>query len=160
MAFTEGQVCHEHWAGPHSWDRPLLWILARKQQNDVFGPWWEKHPLECEFERAMWDRHEGLPFLSKKATPPEAVGRSEVRCAQCPLSTAHKTQSWCCNSIQKPLRAAVETTGNTISCTILPKHRMAVCLWLSWGRFLIMHKFYTIILTGSVTPQQMSNVYC
>lgn len=91
MAFTEGQVCHEHWAGPHSWDRPLLWILARKQQNDVFGPWWEKHPLECEFERAMWDRHEGLPFLSKKATPPEAVGRSEVRCAQCPLSTAHKT---------------------------------------------------------------------
>ena len=39
------------------------------------------------------------------------------------------------------------------------KTQMAVCLWLSQGRFLIMRKFYTIILTGSVTPQQMSNVY-
>lgn len=93
MAFAEGQVCLEHWVGPCSCDRPLLWIYARKEQYNVFGPWWERQPLECGFQRTMWDWQDGLPFLSKKASPPEAVGRSEVRHTQCPLSAVHKTHS-------------------------------------------------------------------
>lgn len=89
VAFAEGQFCLECWARPHSYDRPLAWSFARKEQSHVFGPWWEKHPLECDFEGIVWDQQEGLPFLSKRASPPEAVGRSEVRCTQCPLSLQH-----------------------------------------------------------------------
>ncbi|TNN39812.1 hypothetical protein EYF80_050027 [Liparis tanakae] len=50
--------------------------VGGREQSDVFGPWWEKHPVECDWERTMWDQQEGLPFLSKKASPPGAVGRN------------------------------------------------------------------------------------
>lgn len=55
VSSTEGQVCNEYWAGPHSCVHPHPWIFATKQQSYVFGPRWEKHPLECESERPMWD---------------------------------------------------------------------------------------------------------
>lgn len=59
----------------------------------MFGSWWEKHPLECDFEWTVWDQKEGLPFLRKKPSSPEAGRRSEVGCTQCPLAAAHKTHS-------------------------------------------------------------------
>lgn len=102
VVFAKGQLCHEYWAGPHSSDRPLPWHFFKNEQSNVFGSWWEKHPLECDFEWTVWDQKEGLPFLRKKPSSPEAGGRSEVGCTQCPLAAAHKTHSWWWNSIQEP----------------------------------------------------------
>lgn len=67
VACTGGQVCHEYWARPHSCDHPLPWIYSRKEQSDVCGPWWEKHPLECDFKRTVWDQKVGLPFSAKRS---------------------------------------------------------------------------------------------
>lgn len=125
VAFTGGQVCLEYWTGPHSCERPLPWLFAREEQYDVFGAWWEMHPLECDSEGTMWDWRDGRAFLIKKATPPEAVGRSEVTRNQCPLSAAHKTHSWCCNSIQMP---SGQCWNQLAAWPCLTEHTKMICV--------------------------------
>lgn len=119
-------------------------------------PWNVTLRGEQEWE---WDRQEGLPFLSKRASPPEAVGRSEVRCTQCPLSVAHKTHSWCCNSTQKPLgqwwKKWLCSKPHSSSYTHSAKTQMHV------SRSKVINNVWVFHLDKrcDTSQQQMSNVY-
>lgn len=59
-------------------------------------------PWNVSFREPCGTTKRVFPFSVKRLLLQEAVGRSEVRCTQCPLSAAHKTHSWCRNSIQNP----------------------------------------------------------
>lgn len=158
VTFTEGQVCHEYWAGPHSCDRPLFWIFSRKEQSEVFGPWWEMHPLECDFERTMWDRQEGLPFLSKKLL---LLRLWEVQRSNVP--SAHSLQHTKPTADVATLsRNPQGISGNNwlhselhnSSCA-QSEIRIHVCFSLSQGKLWTLDLFYTFTLTRCVVPPHL-----
>lgn len=116
-----------------------------------------KHPLECDFERTVWDQQEGLPFSVKR---PLLLRLWEGQGSVVPSAhSVHHTQpiAWCCNSLQEPLGQQWKQLSTQRAAQFFQPRLPKRCYFETvTGR--VMCEFHISTLTTSVIPQPMSDV--